>query len=153
MKILIMNGPNLGQLGKRETHIYGTETMDTVLSNAKQLENVPELELFQSNHEGILIDRLEKAREEFLEKSLMGIILNAGAFTHTSLALADCLAWVKIPFVEVHISNIFERAMSENPMRSQTLIAKYSLGIIAGFGMDSYMLAIQALIRYKNKIN
>lgn len=150
MKILIINGPNLGQLGKRDPHIYGTDTMDDFINN--QNPHTPKLELFQSNHEGDLIDRLEKARDEFIDKSLMGVILNAGAFTHTSLALADCLAWIKIPFVEVHISNILARSATENPLRGQSLIAPYSLGIISGFGIGSYTLAIQALIRYKEII-
>ncbi len=125
-KILIINGPNLGNLGKREPEIYGNVGMDIVF-----------------------------ARTEFLEGKIIGIVLNAGAFTHTSLALADCLSWIKVPYVEVHISNILARSAgaksAADTLRSQSLIASQSIGIIAGFGLDSYVLAVEALIRYKTK--
>ena len=167
-KILILNGPNLGHLGKRDIAMYGTANMDTVAEHVAHLEDAPPLEIYQSNHEGALIDCLEKARERFLQKQLMGVVLNAGAFTHTSLALADCLSWIKVPFVEVHISNILARSnvvssATEihdggivNPsdvLRGQSLFAAYSLGVIAGFGIESYVLAVEALIRYTKVSN
>ena len=151
--VLIINGPNLGNLGKREPDIYGAQGMDYVFAELSQ--KGCEAEYFQSNHEGQLIDRLEQARTEFLEGKIMGVIINAGAFTHTSLALADYLSWIKIPYVEVHISNILARtgnAKSEaDTLRGKSLIASSALGIIAGFGLDSYILAVEALIRYKAK--
>ncbi len=152
-KILIINGPNLGNLGKREPEIYGNVGMDIVFAELAQKGLA--YEYFQSNHEGELIDRLELARTEFLEGKIIGIVLNAGAFTHTSLALADCLSWIKVPYVEVHISNILARSAgaksAADTLRSQSLIASQSIGIIAGFGLDSYVLAVEALIRYKTK--
>ncbi len=152
-KVLIINGPNLGHLGKRETHIYGEQGMEYVFEELRKkgLEAL----YFQSNHEGRLIDRLEEARTEFLNREIPGIVLNAGAFTHTSLALADCLSWIKVPYVEVHISNILTRsgnAKSEaDGLRGKSLIASSSIGLIAGFGLDSYLLAVDALIRYNAK--
>lgn len=152
-QILVMNGPNLGNLGKREPDIYGAKGMDYVFDELSK--KGIDAEYFQSNHEGQLIDRLELARTEYLEGKIIGIVLNAGAFTHTSLALADCLSWIKVPYVEVHISNILARAGSAkstaDALREKSLIAASSLGIIAGFGLDSYLLAVDALIRYKAK--
>ncbi len=157
-KILFMNGPNLGHLGKRDVHIYGTDSMTDVLSQASEMSyqgQKIQAELFQSNHEGEIIDRLEQAREDFLQGKILGVVLNAGAFTHTSLALADCLSWIKVPFVEVHISNILARSQAASSaadaLRGQSLFAASSLGVISGFGIDSYLLAVEALIRYTNK--
>lgn len=142
---LILNGPNLGYLGKRQPEIYGSDGLDTVPGlvadlldkNADQVE----LEFFQSNSEGALIDRLEQAREE----SVAGVAFNAGAYTHTSLAIADCLAWIGVPCVEVHLSNIWAR--TEDPIRQQSLMGKQCLGVIAGFGILGYAMAVQALFR------
>jgi 3-dehydroquinate dehydratase-2 len=151
--VLIINGPNLGNLGKREPDIYGTQGMDYVFAEISK--KGCKAEYFQSNHEGQIIDRLEQARTEFLDGKIIGIIINAGAFTHTSLALADCLSWIKVPYAEVHISNILARAGSAkseaDTLRGKSLIAAPSLGIIAGFGLDSYILAVEALMRYKAK--
>ena len=137
-----MNGPNLGHLGQRQPEVYGSQGMDAlpelmerVLGDAAR--NI-RLSLFQSNSEGALIDRLEEAWKSKTD----GLVLNAGAYTHTSLALADCLAWVKIPCVEVHLSNVHARASS---IRHQSLIARHCIGAIAGFGIMSYALAVQAL--------
>ena len=137
-----MNGPNLGHLGQRQPEVYGSLGMDAlpglverVLGDAAR--NI-RLSLFQSNSEGALIDRLEEAWKSKID----GLVLNAGAYTHTSLALADCLAWVKIPCVEVHLSNVHARASS---IRHQSLIARHCIGAIAGFGIMSYALAVQAL--------
>lgn len=146
MRILIMNGPNLGALGERQPEIYGSEGMDKVPELVRAVcgnaaENV-ELLFFQSNHEGALIDRLEQARQEKLD----GVVLNAGALTHTSLALADCLAWIGLPCVEVHISNVFSR--TDQPLRRQSLIGECVIGVIAGFGLTSYALGVAALLQH-----
>ena len=106
-----------------------------------EAENI-QLVFFQSNHEGFLLDRLEQARKEKMD----GVILNAGAFTHTSLALADCLAWIGLPCVEVHISNILAR--KDEPLRGHSLTAGHCLGVVAGFGLTGYALAAQALVRH-----
>lgn len=142
MEFLIMNGPNLGHLGQRQPEIYGTQGMDIlpVLVEGLLGAGAREIRLvqFQSNSEGALIDRLEQAWSDKTD----GLILNAGAFTHTSLALADCLAWIKIPCVEVHLSNVHARSTS---LRHTSLIARHCIGAIAGFGVMSYALAVQAL--------
>ncbi len=142
MEFLIMNGPNLGHLGQRQPEIYGAQGMDIlpVLVEGLLGAGAREIRLvqFQSNSEGALIDRLEQAWSDKTD----GLILNAGAFTHTSLALADCLAWIKIPCVEVHLSNVHARSTS---LRHTSLIARHCIGAIAGFGVMSYALAVQAL--------
>jgi 3-dehydroquinate dehydratase-2 len=142
-KILILNGPNLGHIGKRQPEIYGSQTMDDVESIVRQMmgEAAKDISIthFQSNSEGGLIDRLEKARKEGVD----GVVFNAGAYTHTSLAIADCLAWIGIPCVEVHISNIWAR--TDQPLRQQSIMGGQCIGVIAGFGIMSYALAVQAL--------
>lgn len=140
--ILVVNGPNLGFLGKRQPEIYGAQTMNELPGLVRELlgpsaERI-QLDFFQGNGEGQLIDRLERAYHEKTD----GLVLNAGAYTHTSLALADCLAWIKIPCVEVHLSNIWARP---EPIRHQSFIGKHVIGVIAGFGLLSYGLAVQAL--------
>lgn len=144
-KILILNGPNLGALGKRQPEIYGTNTMDILPELLKKVlgENFKRvsLEFYQNNSEGKLIDRIEQAREEGID----GIVLNAGAYTHTSLALADCLAWIELPVVEVHLSNVLARS---EPLRQKSFIGRHAIGVIAGFGMMSYALAVQALFQH-----
>ena len=143
LKILILNGPNLGHIGKRQPEIYGTQTMDDMGALLKQVmgDKAKKVSLthFQSNSEGGLIDRLEKAREEGVD----GVVFNAGAYTHTSLAIADCLAWIGIPCVEVHLSNIWAR--TDQPLRQQSLMGERCIGVIAGFGILSYALGVQAL--------
>lgn len=128
MKILILNGPNLGALGRRQPEIYGNDGMDAAFAMIRDMLGPPrpgeepvELDYFQSNHEGELIDRLEKTRQDGPGHA-DGVAFNAGAYTHTSLALADCLAWIGVPCVEVHISNVFAR--SEDPIRRQSHMAK-----------------------------
>ncbi len=139
--ILVLNGPNLGSLGERQPEIYGTQGMDSLQELVPTLmgENARDvkLEFFQSNSEGALVDRLEQARRD----GVHGVAFNAGAYTHTSLALADCLAWIGIPCVEVHLSNIWSR----EPIRQQSLLGHNAIGVIAGFGLMSYALAVQAL--------
>ena len=147
-RILIVNGPNLGFLGKRQPEIYGTKGLDELPSLLKKLmgsqaEEI-DLDFFQANGEGELIDRLEKAREQ----EVQGLVLNAGAYTHTSLALADCLAWIGIPCMEVHLSNVWARS---EPLRQQSLIAKHCLGVVAGLGLMSYALSVQALAHLLKK--
>ncbi|SDB47652.1 3-dehydroquinate dehydratase [Desulfonatronum thiosulfatophilum] len=141
-RILVLNGPNLGHLGQRQPHIYGTQGMrdlpDLVETLMGQAVDEVELLFFQANGEGQIIDRLEQAHRE----SVHGVALNAGAYTHTSLALADCLAWIDPPCVEVHLSNILARSES---MRHVSLIAPQCIGVISGFGLLSYALAIQTL--------
>jgi 3-dehydroquinate dehydratase-2 len=142
MDILVVNGPNLGFLGQRQPEVYGSQGMDALPELVQRLlgENARHvaLTLFQSNSEGALIDRLEEA----WKARVHGLVLNAGAYTHTSLALADCLAWIRIPCVEVHLSNVHARASA---IRHQSLIARHCIGAIAGFGIMSYALAVQAL--------
>jgi 3-dehydroquinate dehydratase-2 len=142
MDILVINGPNLGFLGQRQPEVYGSQGMDALPEMVERLlgERARDirLELFQSNSEGALIDRLEEAWKAKVD----GVVLNAGAYTHTSLALADCLAWIRIPCVEVHLSNVHARALS---LRHTSLIARHCIGAIAGFGIMGYALAVQAL--------
>lgn len=142
MHILIVNGPNLGHLGKRQPEIYGTEGMDALPFLVEKLmgEDFQSISLsfFQSNAEGAIIDRLEAAWTSGVD----GLVLNAGAYTHTSLALADCLGWIKIPCVEVHLSNVQARSTE---LRHKSLLARHCVGTIAGFGIMSYALAVRAL--------
>jgi 3-dehydroquinate dehydratase-2 len=136
MKILIMNGPNLNLLGTREPGVYGHETMDTCMKNLR--EQYPELtlEYYQSNVEGELINKLQEVGFTY-----DGIVLNAGAYTHTSIALLDCIRSLKTPVIEVHISNVHAR----EDFRHKSVISAGCKGVIAGFGLDSYRLAVEAL--------
>ncbi len=149
-KILIVNGPNLGRLGVREPEIYGRKGLDALpgvidaVLGAEKGCSLPafELEFFQSNHEGALLDRLEQAHDQ----AVSGVVINAGAFTHTSLALADCLASLAaagIPLIEVHITNILARPET---IRHQSLIAPHCLGLVSGFGLAGYGLGVKALL-------
>ncbi|MDE6238760.1 MAG: type II 3-dehydroquinate dehydratase [Muribaculaceae bacterium] len=138
-KILIINGPNLNLLGRREPGIYGHDTLGDIM--ARLAAKFPEVETdsFQSNHEGALIDKIH---EVGFDDSYAGIVLNAGAYTHTSLALADAIAAVPVKVVEVHLSNVFAR----EEIRHRSLIAPVCAGSISGFGAKSYELAIRALL-------
>ena len=138
MKILIINGPNLNLLGKREKDLYGTESFDSYFKKLQELYMVIELDSFQSNVEGELINKLHESGF-----TVDGIILNAGGYTHTSVALADAVASVQTPVIEVHISNVYAR----EEYRHISLIAKNCKGVIAGFGLDSYRLAIDAFLK------
>ncbi len=137
MKILIVNGPNLNRLGSREPGIYGLTTMEECMETLRARFPEVELEYYQSNVEGFLIDRLQAA-----EECTDGIVLNAGAYTHTSIALHDAIRSLSAPVVEVHISNVHGR----EEFRHRSLIAAACQGVIAGFGMDSYRLGVEALI-------
>lgn len=137
MKILIINGPNLNLLGVREKGIYGDSSFESYYQTLKARYPQVEFDYFQSNHEGALIDEIH--RQGF---DVDGIVLNAGAYTHTSIAIADAIRAVKSPVVEVHISNVHSR----ESYRHVSMIAPASKGVIAGFGLDSYRLAVEALL-------
>ena len=130
MKILIVNGPNLNLLGTREPQIYGNQSFEDYF-NALKIESNVDLSYFQSNIEGELINCLQEADHD-------GIILNAGGYTHTSVALRDCVASINVPVVEVHISNITKR----EEFRHTSLISPVAVGCIFGFGLKSYELAL-----------
>ena len=138
MKILIINGPNLNLLGTREPQHYGTGTMDGVLDALKSQYPRVEFDYYQSNVEGFLVDRLHKTLEEPCD----GVVLNAGGYTHTSVALRDAIAAIKVPIVEVHISNVHSR----EEFRHRSLISAVCKGVICGFGLDSYRLGVEALL-------
>jgi 3-dehydroquinate dehydratase-2 len=133
MQILIINGPNLNLLGRREPGIYGSRSFDDYLPELRAAFPDFILEYFQSNHEGELIDKLHEVGFTY-----HGIVLNAGAYTHTSLALADALAAIDAPVVEVHLSNVAAR----EEIRHTSLIGKNCIGSISGFKLDSYRLAL-----------
>ena len=136
MKVIIINGPNLNLLGIREPGIYGKESMETFLLRLRKRYAGMEIDYYQSNVEGELIDKLQETGFSY-----DGIILNAGAYTHTSIALLDCIRSLRIPVIEVHISNVNDR----EEFRRHSMIAPACKGTIQGFGLDSYRLAIEAL--------
>ena len=139
MKIQIINGPNLNRLGTREPSIYGFQTMEQCLDALRQkYAGAVELKYYQSNVEGFLIDALQAADDAGCD----GIILNAGAYTHTSIALRDCIKSLSVPVIEVHLSNVHAR----EEFRHHSMISAVCKGVIAGFGMDSYRLAVEALL-------
>ncbi|MFA4182290.1 type II 3-dehydroquinate dehydratase [Xylanibacter rodentium] len=137
MKIQIINGPNLNMLGRREPGIYGSSSFEDYLSGLRA--KFPDIEIgyYQSNIEGELIDRMQQVG--FGECD--GIVLNAGAYTHTSIALQDCIRSLQTPVIEVHISNVHRR----EEFRHRSMISCACLGVICGFGLDSYRLAVEAL--------
>ncbi|WP_314664918.1 type II 3-dehydroquinate dehydratase [Prevotella aurantiaca] len=136
MKIIIINGPNLNLLGKREPNIYGSLSMEEYLLKLRAMYSDIDIEYYQSNVEGELIDKLQEVGYTY-----NGIILNAGAYTHTSIALQDCIRAITVPVVEVHISNVKNR----EEYRRHSMIAPACIGTIQGFGMNSYRLAVEAL--------
>ena len=137
MKIQIINGPNLNLLGKREPGIYGNEGFETYFEELKAKYSQIELSYYQSNVEGEIINKLHEVGFEF-----DGIIMNAGAYTHTSVAIADAVAGIKTPVIEVHISNVYAR----EEFRHHSMMAKNCKGIITGFGLKSYELALLSFI-------
>lgn len=137
MKIQIINGPNINLLGKREPSIYGSVTFEAYLAGLRQRYADIEIDYFQSNIEGELIDCIQQAGFE-----ADGIILNAGAYTHTSIALQDAIRAVPAPVIEVHISNVHSR----ESYRHVSMIANACKGVICGFGLNSYRLALEALL-------
>jgi len=140
VNIAVLNGPNLNLLGVREPERYGTTTLAEierrVRARAAELDATV-VSWVQSNHEGVLVDAVQDLRG-----SADGAVVNAAAYTHTSLALRDAFAAVRLPFVEVHLSNVFAR----EEMRRQSLLADLALGVVAGFGADSYVLGLEALV-------
>ena len=137
MKIQIINGPNLNLLGLREPGIYGNLSFEDYLSKLRDIYSIVEIEYYQSNVEGELINKLHE-----VGFSYDGIVINAGGYTHTSVALADAIAAIKTPVVEVHISNIYAR----EEYRHVSLTGKNCKGVLTGFGMDGYRLAIESLL-------
>lgn len=143
LSLLVLHGPNLNLLGQREPGIYGSATLASI---TQQLERTAEtlqvkLSSFQSNHEGALVDAIHAALEQH-----QGILINAGAYTHTSVAIRDAIAAVAIPTVEVHLSNLYRR----ETFRHHSYIAPVAIGQISGFGADSYRLGLEALVHYLN---
>ena len=136
MKILIINGPNLNLLGRREPGIYGSSSFDEYLPKLQAKYPEVEISYFQSNIEGELIDKMQEVGFTY-----DGIVLNAGAYTHTSVALHDCIRSLQCPVIEVHISNVHQR----EEFRHHSFISSACKGVICGFGLDSYRLAVEAL--------
>ena len=141
MNILLINGPNLNLLGTREPEIYGNKTLSDIendLTKVAEKKSI-NLECFQRNHEGEIVDKIQNS-----VKSIHGILINAGAFTHTSISIRDALIGSKIPFVELHISNIFSR----EEFRKESFLTDIALGIISGFGITSYFVALEGIVEF-----
>ncbi len=139
MRISVLNGPNLNLLGQREPDVYGSTTLaeiEAMVREAARAHGV-EIDWFQTNHEGALVDAVQA-----LKGRADGALVNAAALTHSSLALRDALLAVQVPFVELHLSNIFAR----EPARRHSMIADLAIGMVTGFGAQSYLLALQALV-------
>lgn len=137
MQLLILNGPNLNLLGQREPEVYGNQNFDSYFDELKLQFPLVQLDYFQSNVEGEIINKLQE-----VGFSYDGILLNAGAYTHTSVAISDCVKAITSPVVEVHISNTFSR----EAFRHQSYISPHAKGVIIGFGLKSYALAIQSFL-------
>ena len=138
MNITIINGPNLNLLGVREPGIYGSRGFDSYLEELRKLYPQVDIAYFQSNHEGDIIDKLHEVGFGATD----GVVLNAGAYTHTSLAIADAISSINAPVIEVHISNVHAR----EEVRHHSMISGVCRGVIAGFGLDSYRLALEHLL-------
>lgn len=145
MKIMLIHGPNLNLLGNRETGIYGTTTLDHIngICIAKCNTLGYSIEIHQSNHEGEIVDLIQSAKDTF-----KGIVINPAAFTHYSYAIRDAIAAVELPVVEVHLSNIYSR----EEFRHTSVIAPVAIGQIAGFGVESYVLGIEALAGFLKNV-
>ena len=141
MNILLINGPNLNLLGTREPEIYGNKTLNDIEDDLSRIAKgkIINLECFQSNHEGEIVDKIQESINY-----VQGILINAGAFTHTSISIRDALIGSKIPFVELHISNIFNR----EDFRKESFLTDKAIGIISGFGISSYSLGLYGIIEY-----
>jgi 3-dehydroquinate dehydratase II len=144
LRVLILHGPNLNLLGLREPGIYGSSTLaeiDTQLVELGKTLNA-EVDSFQSNHEGVLVDRIQASLDVY-----DGLVINAGAYTHTSIAIRDAISAVQVPTVEVHLSNIYKR----EEFRHDSYLAAISIGQISGFGADSYYLGLRALVGHLSR--
>ncbi len=144
-KIVVLNGPNLNLLGEREPAVYGRATLADVeaLCQATGARLGVSVECLQSNHEGVLVDALQAAGRGVRAGEVLGVVLNAGAYTHTSVALHDAITGAQVPVVEVHISNVHAR----EAFRHHSHVAPAAAGIVIGFGVDGYALAIEGLVR------
>jgi 3-dehydroquinate dehydratase-2 len=138
MKIQIINGPNLNLLGLREPGIYGSQSFEDYLTGLREIYSIIQIDYYQSNVEGELINKLHEVGFEY-----DGIVINGGAYTHTSVAIADAIAGIKTPVIEVHISNIYAR----EEFRHVSLTGKNCRGVLTGFGMDGYRLAIESFLK------
>ena len=143
-KIIILNGPNLNLLGEREKNQYGDFTLKDIESNCIEYANKNDIKLsqFQSNIEGELVDKIQSSRN-----NQDGLIINAGGYTHTSVAIHDALKILKIPIIELHISNIYNR----EEFRHKSLISKVASGVICGFGADGYVMSMKAMMKFLKK--
>ncbi len=145
MNLLLINGPNLNLVGKREPSIYGSQTLEDIqedlLDLARELD--VKLKFFQSNSEGEMIDYIQESAD-----STDGILINAGAYTHTSIALRDALLGVAVPYIEVHLSNIYAR----EDFRHKSFLSDRALGLVCGFGPISYQLALQGIVSYLKRV-
>jgi 3-dehydroquinate dehydratase-2 len=143
-KIIILNGPNLNLLGEREKNQYGDFTLKDIEKNCNEFakKNSIVLSLFQSNIEGELVEKIQNSRDD-----QHGLIINAGGYTHTSVAIHDALKILKIPIIELHISNIYNR----EEFRQKSLISKLAKGVICGFGAEGYIMALEAMNKFLEK--
>ena len=144
IKIIILNGPNLNLLGDREKNQYGTETLKDIEKSCKKFaeKNLIKVDFFQSNIEGELVEKIQQSRNMY-----NGLIINAGGYTHTSVAIHDALKIIRIPIIELHISNIYNR----EEFRHKSLISKVANGIICGFGTEGYQMAVSAIKKLINQ--
>ena len=144
IKIIILNGPNLNLLGEREKKQYGTETLKDIEKSCKKFaeKNLVKVDFFQSNIEGELVEKIQQSRNIY-----NGLIINAGGYTHTSVAIHDALKIIRIPIIELHISNIYNR----EEFRHKSLISKVANGIICGFGTEGYEMAVNAIKKLINQ--
>ncbi len=140
-KVIILNGPNLNLLGEREKSQYGSDTLEEIEKKCKKYgeRNSLSVSFYQSNIEGELVEKIQSSRNEF-----KGLIINAGGYTHTSVAIHDALKIVKIPIIELHISNIYNR----EEFRHKSLISRVATGVICGFGTEGYVMAINAIKQF-----
>jgi 3-dehydroquinate dehydratase-2 len=149
-KILILNGPNLNLLGLREPAVYGSATLADVeaLCRDTAAKHGLQVECLQSNHEGVLLDTLQAAGQRVKAGELVGVVFNPGAFTHTSVALHDAIKGAEVPVIEIHISNVHAR----EPFRHHSYVSPAAAGIVVGFGIDGYAIAIDGLVRKRARL-